>query len=77
MTHIDRWLISLWCRLFQWDAYQYEEVVQTYGIRFRFKGRRYIILPGSTLWILLMTLGAVVGVFLLWATCFVLIVAAP
>lgn len=77
MTYIDRWLISLWCRLFQWDAYQYGEVVQTYGLRFRWKGRRYIILPGSTLWILLMTLGAVVGVFLLWAMCFVLIVSAP
>ena len=54
---------NIWCRIFGWDKEEWREIVRMWGIRFRWKGHKYIILPGSWLWILIYLIYLVVGAF--------------
>lgn len=65
--------MNIWCRMFGWDEYEWKEIVRTYGIRFKFRGHRYIIRPGTWLWILLYLGSAALGIFGLWSFCVVMI----
>lgn len=67
--------MNIWCRLFGWDEEDWRRIVRTYGIRFRWKGHKYIIRPGTWLWILLYAGGASLALFGFWAFCVVMILA--
>lgn len=67
--------LNIWCRIFGWDEEEWREIVRIWGIRFRWKGHKYIILPGSWLWILIYLVTGAVVLFGLWAWVSLTIIA--
>lgn len=66
--------MNFWCKVFGWTEEEWKEIVRTYGIRFRYKGHRYIILPGSWLWILIYVGGVALAIGGFWAFCVLTII---
>lgn len=66
--------MNFWCKVFGWTEEEWKEIVRIYGIRFRYKGHRYIILPGSWLWILIYAGGMAIAIGGFWAFCVLTII---
>lgn len=66
--------MNFWRRLFGWDEEEWKRIVRMWGIRFTYKGNRYIIRPGTWLWFLIYIGEALLAMFGFWAFCVLMII---
>lgn len=67
--------MNFWCRVFGWDESEWKRVVHIWGIRFTYKGNRYVIRPGTWLWFLIYIVEVLLATFILGLFCVLLIMA--